>query len=246
MQAAASEPRTVPHDPEKGDRFSEKIMRKKMMPGMNAMRARHDRIIALVFALGLLARRRRTLAHAGPYEDALAGFTTDDFSDTADAVNAVVASGSPLAGPVIEALQDSRLMFSAKDKKVYIKTKDDKLLDAATGKPAEGAPPDDIDAVRLNNRLRGVVDAAVGGLTLMASGSQPALRRGPSGVQVARRQRSAGARQGARRGNQSAREKGDDRGARGHRSHRRGQQPRPTRSPPSRSSATAATRMRSA
>ena len=33
----------------------------------------------------------------------------------------------------------SRLLFSAKDKKVYIKTKDDKLLDAATGKPAEGA-----------------------------------------------------------------------------------------------------------
>ena len=143
-------------------------MRKKMMPGMNAMSARHGRILALVFALGLLLAVG-TLAHAGPYEDALAGFTTDDFSDTADAVNAVVASGSPLAGPVIEALQDSRLMFSAKDKKVYIKTKDDKLLDAATGKPVEGAPPDDIDAVRLNNRLRGVVDAAVGGLTLMAS-----------------------------------------------------------------------------
>ena len=69
---------------------------------------------------------------------------------------------------MIEALQDSRLLFSAKDKKVYIKTKDDKLLDAATGKPADGAPPDDIDNVRLNNRLRGVVDAAVGGLTLMA------------------------------------------------------------------------------
>jgi urea transport system permease protein len=143
-------------------------MRKKMMPGMNVMSAPRGRILALVFALGLLLAVG-TIAHAGPYDDALAGFTTDDFSDTADAVNAVVASGSPLAGPVIEALQDSRLMFSAKDKKVYIKTKDDKLLDAATGKPAEGAPPDDIDAVRLNNRLRGVVDAAVGGLTLMAS-----------------------------------------------------------------------------
>ena len=109
------------------------------------------------------------LAHAGPYEDALAGFTTDDFSDTVDAVNAVVASGNPLAAPLIEALQDSRLMFSAKNKKVFIKTKDDKLLDAATGKPAEGAVPDDIDTVRLNNRLRSVIEAAVGGLTLMAS-----------------------------------------------------------------------------
>ena len=32
-------------------------------------------------------------------------------------------------------------MFSAKEKKVYIKTKADKLLDAMTGKPIEGAPP---------------------------------------------------------------------------------------------------------
>src|SRR5882757_178389 len=42
------------------------------------------------------------------------------------------------------------------------------LIDAATGKPAEGAPPDDIDTVRVNNRLRSVIDAANGALTLMA------------------------------------------------------------------------------
>ncbi len=132
------------------------------------MRALYVRITAFVFVLGLLVVGVG-LAHAGPYEDALAGFTTDDFSDTVDSVNAVVASGSPLAAPLIEALQDSRLMYSAKDKKVFIKTKDGNLLDAETGKPAEGAPPDDIDTVRLNNRLRGVIDAAVGGLTLMAS-----------------------------------------------------------------------------
>jgi len=132
------------------------------------MRVFYDRIVAFVFALGLLVAGIG-LAHAGPYEDALAGFTTDDFSDTADAVNAVAASGSPLAARVIEALQDARLLFSAKEKKVYIKTEDGALLEAATGKPAEGAAPDDVDNVRLNNRLRGVVDAAVGALTLMAS-----------------------------------------------------------------------------
>ena len=104
------------------------------------MRVSYDRIIALVFALGLLVAGVG-LAHAGPYEDALAGFTTDDFSDTVDSVNAVVASGSPLAAPLIEALQDARLLFSAKEKKVFIKTKDDKLLDAATGKPAGARRP---------------------------------------------------------------------------------------------------------
>ena len=76
--------------------------------------------------------------------------------------------------------------------------------------------------------------------------SQPALRRGPGGVQIARGRRAAGARQGARRGNQRAREKGDDRSARRHRRDRPRTAARPTRSPPSRSSATAATRTRSA
>src|SRR5471030_2567543 len=132
-----------------------------------AMRIFYDRLIALVFVLGLLAAGAG-FAHAGPYEDALEKFTTDDYADTADAITAVATSGSPLAAPLIEALQDGRLQFSAKDKKVYIKTTDDKLLDAATGKPATGAAPDDVDTVRVNNRLRGVIDAANGALTLMA------------------------------------------------------------------------------
>jgi urea transport system permease protein len=138
-----------------------------MAPGTVAMRSFYDRIIALVFALGLLVAGAG-LAHAGPYEDALAGFTTDEFSDTADAITAVATSGNPLAATLIEALQDGRLMFSTKDKKVFIKTKSDALLDAATGKPADGTPPDDIDTVRINNRLRSVIDAAIGALTLMA------------------------------------------------------------------------------
>src|SRR5664279_6582283 len=132
-----------------------------------AMRIYYDRILALVFVLGLLIGRAG-FAHAGPYEDALEKFTTDDFADTADAVTAVATSGSPLAAPLIEAMQDGRLQFRAKDKKVFIKTKDDKLVDAATGKPAAEPAPDDIDTVRVNNRLRGVIDAAQGALTLMA------------------------------------------------------------------------------
>jgi urea transport system permease protein len=131
------------------------------------MRGFGDRVIAFVFAVGMLVGGAG-IGHAGPYEDALAGFTTDEFSDTADAVTAVATSGSPLAPALIAALQDGRLQFSAKDKKVFIKTADDKLVDAETGKPFEGTPPDDIDTVRVNNRLRGVIDAANGALTLMA------------------------------------------------------------------------------
>jgi len=131
------------------------------------MRRLFARFIALAFIAGMFAAGL-TAAHAGPYEDALEKFTTDDYADTADAVTAVATSGSPLAAPLIEALQDARLLFSAKDKKVFIKTKDDKLIDAATGKPVDGTDPDDIDTVRVNNRLRGVIEAANGALTLMA------------------------------------------------------------------------------
>jgi urea transport system permease protein len=124
-------------------------------------------MVALVCALGFVLAAAGAV-HAGPYEDALVGFTEGSLSDTGKAIGKVVASGNPLAGPLLEALQDARLLYSAKDKKVYIKTKAGKLTDAATGKDIAGAPPDDVDTVIVNNRLRNVIDAAVGSLTLMA------------------------------------------------------------------------------
>jgi urea transport system permease protein len=132
------------------------------------MRICYDRIVALVFALGLLLSAAAS-AQAGPYEDALPGFTEGSLSDTGEAIEKVVASGNPLAAPLLEALQDARLLFSAEKKAVYIKTKDGKLLDAANGKPFSGTPPDDIDTVVVNNRLRNIIGAAIGGLTLMSS-----------------------------------------------------------------------------
>lgn len=134
------------------------------------MRIFYDRIVALVFAVAL-AVGAVTMAHAGPYEDALAGFTTDDFSDTADAIDAVVASGDTRAGTLLEALKDQRLLYSTEAKKVYIKAADDKLTDAATGE-AVATPPTDADNVRLNNRIRGLLSGALGSLTLMAKEPQ--------------------------------------------------------------------------
>ena len=127
----------------------------------------HGRLIALALMLAMLVVGA-TAVRADSYEDALAGFTTDTFSDTADAIDAVAASGNPLAAPLLEALRDGRLTFSAKEKKVFIKTADGARLDAATGKPFAGPPADDIDTVRLNNRLRNLIEAALGSLTLMA------------------------------------------------------------------------------
>jgi urea transport system permease protein len=125
-----------------------------------------NRLLALLFVLGILVALPAA-AVSGPYEDALARLLTDDFSDTIEAVNGVAASGSPLAATVIEALQDERLFFSAESKTVYFRDAAGQLIDATTGRPAAGAAPADLSQVQINNRLRRVVEAALGALTLM-------------------------------------------------------------------------------
>jgi urea transport system permease protein len=139
--------------------------------GIIGMRVFSDRFIALVpallLSLGVLAAAM-TAARAGPYEDALLLFTADSFADTTEGINGVVASGNPLAATVIEALQEGRLLFSAEGKRVFIREKSDRLIDAATGAPVAGSAPADLAPVRLNNRLRGMLEAAIGSLTLMA------------------------------------------------------------------------------
>src|SRR6516225_11283581 len=106
-------------------------------------------------------------ALAGPFEDAVAKFANDDFSDTEEAIGVVASSGNPLASPIISALQDGRLMADPDTKKVYVTGTDGKSIDAATGQPVASVP-DSASAVRLNNRLRRSVDAALGSLTLQS------------------------------------------------------------------------------
>jgi len=137
------------------------------MPGLKEMRALCDRLVALVLALGVFAAAVAT-SRATPYDDALARFTADSFAETIEGINRLVASGNPLAAIVIGALQDGRLFFSAATKRVFIKDTSERWLDAADGRPIVGAAPADLAPVRLNNRLRGIVAAALGSLTLMS------------------------------------------------------------------------------
>ena len=119
-------------------------------------------LLGLSFALGCAS------AHAASLDEALAHFTTDDFSETSAGIGAVALSGDPRAETIIRALQDGRLMFSAESKAVYVKDESGKLTNAATGEAIAGDAPADLDNVRINNRLRGAIDAALGGLTLLA------------------------------------------------------------------------------
>ena len=124
------------------------------------------RLRALLFAMALALTAHA--AHAADLTEALAHFTADDFSETSDGISKVAASGDPRSQAIIEALQAGRLQFSTADKKVFYKDASDKLIDASTGQAVAGDGPADLEKVRINNRLRRAIDAALGSLTLLA------------------------------------------------------------------------------
>jgi urea transport system permease protein len=129
------------------------------------MRALRELSQAFLVAFLLIAALA-TGARAATFADALAPFADDSFPKTEAALAAVVASGDAQAPAVIHALQDGKLVFDPATKQVYIKA-DSGLLDAATGQPAPSAP-EGLKPVRLNNKIRGLVNAALGSLTLLS------------------------------------------------------------------------------
>jgi urea transport system permease protein len=115
---------------------------------------------AFVLLLGMASA-----ALAGPYEEALLKFTSDSYADTDAAIGAVAASGNPLAVDVIEALRDGRLLIGAGQ--VFIRRASGDLINAATGQ-AWGNPAGEPKPVRVNNRVRRAIEAALGSLTLLS------------------------------------------------------------------------------
>lgn len=114
---------------------------------------------ALVLLLGMASA-----ALAGPYEEALPKFANDSYADTDAAIAAVAGSGNPLAVEVVEALRDGRLLIGAGQ--VFIRRTSGELINAATGQ-VWGNPAGELKPVRVNNRVRRAIEAAVGSLTLL-------------------------------------------------------------------------------
>src|SRR5690242_10333097 len=118
------------------------------------------------------------VAVAGDLGTLVANLTTGGFGDREAAINALAASGEPRAAPILEALGANRLYVRAADNAVVIGQAQGNqlaLINALTGKSAGTASEDALQRVRINNRLRGVIDEAVGALTLMSP--DPGLRR---------------------------------------------------------------------
>src|SRR4051812_40815066 len=118
--------------------------------------------------------------------------TTGSFGDRETAIEAMAASGDPRAAPILEALGAGQLYVRKSDNLVLIGKPDGNQLalsEAISGKAAGSGSEADLDRVRVNNRLRGVIEAAVGSLTLMSP--DPRVRRGAAEALFKRRDASS-------------------------------------------------------
>jgi urea transport system permease protein len=113
---------------------------------------------------------------------------TGGYSDREAAINALAASGEARAAPVLQALGAGELYVRTSDNAVVIGKGDGKqlkLIDAVSGKDAGTASEDALDRVKVNNRLRGAIDAVLGSLTLMSP--DPRVRRAAADELLKRR-----------------------------------------------------------
>src|SRR5260370_9933849 len=118
--------------------------------------------------------------------------TTGSFGDRETAVGALATSGDARAAPILEALAAGQLYVRQSDSLVLIGKPDGNqlaLTEAISGKSAGTGTEDGLDRVRVNNRLRGIIEAAVGSLTLMSP--DPAVRRGAAEALFKRRDASS-------------------------------------------------------
>ncbi|WP_027134836.1 urea ABC transporter permease subunit UrtB [Geminicoccus roseus] len=103
-------------------------------------------------------------AFAVSLSDASAGLSPRKFSETADAIDALAATGDPQALVILQALADGALEKTPDGRLVIVDGPT--ATDALTGEALPAAPSDGAK-IRLNNRLRGQLRGAIGlfGLT---------------------------------------------------------------------------------
>ncbi len=121
--------------------------------------------VAIIAACGVFGARQ--VYAQTSLDGAIERFLADSFPDTDAAIGVVIASGVPQAAAILEALGDRRLFFSATAKSVIYKDAAGKVFDVRTG-AAAAAEPADAQLVRVNNRLRSTLAAAIGGLSLQS------------------------------------------------------------------------------
>jgi urea transport system permease protein len=101
------------------------------------------------------------------FDQALDRFLTDAFPDTQAGIEAIASSGEPRGVEVLEALADRRLSVAQATRDVIFARQGGALIDARTGATV-AALPAGAQTVRVNNRIRSAIQAALGNMTLLA------------------------------------------------------------------------------
>jgi urea transport system permease protein len=99
------------------------------------------------------------------------------FEDREKAIEALAATGEPAVAPALEALDAGNLYVRKADASVWIVRKEGDtitLVDPASGGAAGTTGADAVEKIKVNNRLRRAIDAALGSLTLL--NTDPAVR----------------------------------------------------------------------
>jgi len=112
-----------------------------------------------------------TASHAATLEEAVQGLSAKSYKDRAVGVEVLAATGHPRAIPILEAMAKGQLFVRKADGAIVIGHKTGKvysLTNALDGSAVGDARKKELKKVKVNNRLRGVIKAALGGLTLLS------------------------------------------------------------------------------
>ena len=131
---------------------------------MNLVRFRRWFFILAIVLLSAAQSRAQNL-EAQNLEAVVSAFAADSFNDTEAAIVAVSASGHPAALTIIQALHEGRLLF-APNRAVFIKD-GNRFFNAVTGAPVD-LDISTLKPIRVNNRMRRAIEAAMGNLTLLS------------------------------------------------------------------------------
>jgi urea transport system permease protein len=120
--------------------------------------------LAMAVTLGLPG-----FASAQDFDALVRGLAKGSFSDREKAIESLAATGHRRAAAVLEALNTDRLYARQSDGAVFLVEgggAELKLIDPASGAAVGSAPESALDRIRVNNRLRRALEAALGSLTL--------------------------------------------------------------------------------
>ena len=115
--------------------------------------------------------------HAADFPKLLADIAGESFNAKIKAVEEIAATGDPRAAAVLNAFSEGELYSRKSDDKVVIgKSKGNVvvLTDPLSGQEIGQVKSGDLEKIRINNRLRGIVRGALGTLTLL--NPDPAVR----------------------------------------------------------------------